>query len=62
MPDSYFVELVMADGYQFIERVERVERLDVVFANILGTDRTPKRGQGYFVTPCEWKHEEIEKH
>jgi len=57
VPDSYYVELVMSDGYQFIERVERVERLDVVFANTLGTGKIPGRGQGYFVQPCEWKHE-----
>ena len=57
VPDSYYVELVMSDGYQFIERVERVDRLDVVFANTLGTGKIPGRGQGYFVQPCEWKHE-----
>jgi lipopolysaccharide transport system ATP-binding protein len=57
VPDSYHVELVMADGYQFIERVERVDRLDVVFANTLGTGKIPGRGQGFFVQPCEWKHE-----
>ena len=33
------VELVMSDGYQFIEKVERVDRLDVVFANTLGNGR-----------------------
>jgi lipopolysaccharide transport system ATP-binding protein len=57
VPDSYYVELVMSDGYQFIEKVERVDRLDVVFANTLGTGKIPSRGQGYFVQPCEWKHE-----
>jgi hypothetical protein len=55
VPDSYYVELVMSDGYQFIEKVERVDRLDVVFANTLGTGKIPGRGQGFFVTPCEWK-------
>jgi lipopolysaccharide transport system ATP-binding protein len=57
VPDSYYVELVMSDGYQFIEKVERVDRLDVVFSNVLGTGKIPGRGQGYFVQPCEWKHE-----
>ena len=57
VPDSYWVELVMSDGYQFIEKVERVDRLDVVFANSLGTGKIPSRGQGYFVLPCQWKHE-----
>jgi lipopolysaccharide transport system ATP-binding protein len=58
VPDSYYVELVMSDGYQFIEKVERVDRLDVVFANSLGTGKIPGRGQGYFVLPCEWKADE----
>ena len=53
--DSYYVELVMSDGYHFIEKVERVDRLDVVFANSLGTGKIPSRGPGYFVLPCEWK-------
>ena len=39
--------------------VERVERLDVVFADVLKTERIPKRGQGYFVLPCNWKHENV---
>jgi hypothetical protein len=47
----------MSDGYQFIEKVERVDRLDVVYANSLGTGKIPSRGQGYFVLPCEWKAE-----
>jgi lipopolysaccharide transport system ATP-binding protein len=54
--DSYYVELAMSDGYQFIEKVERVDRLDVVFANTLGTGKIPTRGQGYFVLPCQWQH------
>ena len=57
VPDSYYVELVMSDGYQFIEKVERVDRLDVVFANSLNTGKIPSRGQGFFVMPCDWKHE-----
>jgi homopolymeric O-antigen transport system ATP-binding protein len=55
VPDSYYVELVMSDGYQFIEKVERVDRLDVVYANVLGTGKLPSRGQGFLVLPCEWK-------
>ncbi len=58
VPDSYYVELVLSDGYQFIEKIERVDRLDVVYADLFGTERIPKRGQGYFIIPCQWKHEE----
>ena len=55
VPDAYWVELVMSDGYQFIEKVERVDRLDVIYANALGTGKIPARGQGFLVLPCEWK-------
>jgi lipopolysaccharide transport system ATP-binding protein len=58
VPNTYFVELVMADGYGFIERVERADRLEVVFADMLGTGKIPNHNQGYVVLPCEWKHEQ----
>ncbi len=58
VPDSYYVELVLSDGYQLIEKIERVDRLDVVYDDILGTENIPKRGQGYFIVPCGWKHEQ----
>ncbi len=57
VPNTYFVELVMADGYGFIERVERADRLEVVFADVLGTGKIPNHNQGYVVLPAEWKHE-----
>jgi lipopolysaccharide transport system ATP-binding protein len=58
VPNTYFVELVMADGYGFIERVERADRLEVVFADILGTGKIPNHNQGYVVLPAQWKHED----
>jgi lipopolysaccharide transport system ATP-binding protein len=57
VPNTYFVELVMADGYGFIERVERADRLDVLFADMLGTGKIPNHNQGYVVAPCDWKQE-----
>jgi lipopolysaccharide transport system ATP-binding protein len=57
VPGSYHLELVMADGYQIIEQVERADKIDVVYADMLGTGRLPKQGQGYFVLPCTWTHE-----
>ena len=57
VPDSYWIELVMSDGYQFIEKVEQVDRLDVVYANTLGTGKIPTRGQGVVVLPAEFKLE-----
>jgi lipopolysaccharide transport system ATP-binding protein len=57
VPNTYFIELVMADGYGFIERVERADRLEVVFADVLGTGRIPSHNQGYVVLPAEWKQD-----
>jgi lipopolysaccharide transport system ATP-binding protein len=57
VPNTYFIELVMADGYGFIERVERAGRLEVVFADVLGTGKIPSHNQGYVVLPCEWKQD-----
>ena len=45
----------MADGYQLIEKVERADRLDVVFGDVLGTGNIPNQNQGYVVLPCEWR-------
>ena len=57
IPGSYYVELVMADGYGIIEQIERVDRLDVTPANVLGTGMLPKKHQGYFVLPATWTKE-----
>jgi lipopolysaccharide transport system ATP-binding protein len=55
-PNSYFIELVMADGYGIIEKVERADRLDVVFADVLNTGKIPGNTQGYVVWPAEWDY------
>jgi lipopolysaccharide transport system ATP-binding protein len=56
VPATYFIELVMADGYGVIEKVERADRLDVVFADVLGTGKIPNHRQGYVVWPSEWEY------
>jgi lipopolysaccharide transport system ATP-binding protein len=56
-PNSYYVELVMADRRQIIEQVERVQRLDVVFSDVLGTGKLPRKHQGYYVMPCTWERQ-----
>ncbi len=61
VPGRYFVELVLSDGYQVIEKVERAEAIDVVFADVFGTGKIPKSSQGYLVLPCEWTHEPIDE-
>jgi lipopolysaccharide transport system ATP-binding protein len=55
-PNGYFIELVMADGYGIIEKVERADRLDVVFADVLNTGKIPNNHQGYVVWPAEWEY------
>ncbi len=56
VPNGYHVELVMADGYGIIEKVERAATLDVVFADVLHTGRVPNKNQGYVVWPAEWEY------
>jgi lipopolysaccharide transport system ATP-binding protein len=55
-PNSYYIELVMADGYGVVEKVERADRLDVVFADVLNTGKIPGNSQGYVVWPAEWEY------
>ncbi len=56
VPNSYFVELVFSDGSGLIEKVERADRLDVVYADVLGTGKIPSNRQGYVVWPSEWTY------
>ncbi len=60
MPASYHVELVLADENKIIEKVERADRLDVVFADLLGTGKIPNSSQGIMVVPSEWEVEGAE--
>ena len=54
VPATYHVELVMADDRGFVEKLERADRLEVVFADLLGTGKIPNAHQGLVVLPCEW--------
>ena len=54
VPGSYFVELVLSDGYHVIEKIEAADRLEIVFADVLGTGKVPNQNQGFVVLPCEW--------
>ena len=59
-PASYHVELVLADVPKVIDRVERADRLDVVFADLLGSGKIPNSSQGIMVMPAEWEVEGAE--
>jgi hypothetical protein len=50
----------MADEDKIIEKVERADRLDVVFADVLGTGKIPNSSQGIMVMPADWEVEGAE--
>lgn len=54
VPASYAVELVIAHEDKLVEKVERADRIDVVFRDVFGSGRVPNPSQGYVVLPCEW--------
>ena len=52
VPASYSVELVIADEDKLVEKVERADRIDVVFRDVFETGRVPNPSQGFVVLPC----------
>jgi lipopolysaccharide transport system ATP-binding protein len=54
-PGEYQIELIVSDGYKELERVDRAGRMDVIFADVLGTGKLPLQRQSAVVMPCEWK-------
>jgi lipopolysaccharide transport system ATP-binding protein len=55
VPSSYTVELTVADHDLLVEKVERADRIDVVFRDVFGTGRVPNTSQGVLVLPCKWE-------
>ena len=55
-PASYTIDLVLADGYNIVERVERAAQVEVVFNDIFGTGKVPNGKQSTVVLPCEWSN------
>ncbi|QOV87965.1 ABC transporter ATP-binding protein [Humisphaera borealis] len=53
-PGNYYVELVMADDQGYIDRVERADKLDIVFGDMLGTGKIPSASQSVVVLPAHW--------
>jgi lipopolysaccharide transport system ATP-binding protein len=51
---EYFVELVFADGFRELERVERAGSVRIVFGDVLGTGKIPNSGQSMMVLPAAW--------
>jgi lipopolysaccharide transport system ATP-binding protein len=57
VPASYGVELVIANEDKLVEKIERADRIDVVFRDVFGTGKLPNPSQGFVVLPCEWNAE-----
>ncbi len=55
VPGSYTVELKLSGPAGAIETVERAANLTIHAADLLGTGKTPVRGQGYIVLPSNWR-------
>jgi hypothetical protein len=53
-PASYTIDLVLADGYNMLEKVERAAQIEVVFNDVLGTGKVPTGKQAVVVLPCTW--------
>jgi len=54
-PGTYYVELVLADDRGYIERIERADKIDVVFGDHLGTGKIPSAIQSVLVLPAQWE-------
>ncbi len=53
-PQSYHVELVLTDGYNELERLERADKIDILFSDVLGTGKIPNRKQCNVILPSSW--------
>ncbi|MEM1011561.1 MAG: ABC transporter ATP-binding protein [Planctomycetota bacterium] len=54
-PGTYHVELVAADGFTILERLERAADLEVVYSDLLGTGKVPNSKQSTVVLPANWQ-------
>ncbi len=54
----YHLELICADGFKELERVERAGALEVIFADVLGTGKLPNYNQSNLVVPAKWREEQ----
>jgi lipopolysaccharide transport system ATP-binding protein len=55
-PATYTIDLVLADGYNQLEKVERAGQIEVVFNDVLGTGKLPNGKQSVLVLPCAWSN------
>lgn len=55
-PGSYSIDLVLADGYNMVERIERAGALEVLFADAFGTGKLPTGKQSSVILPCSFSN------
>ncbi len=55
-PSSYTIDLVLADGYNMLEKVDRAAQIEVVFNDVLGTGKLPTGKQSVVILPCSWSN------
>ena len=53
-PGSYYIDLLLADGLNMIDVVERAGHFDVTFADIFGTGLLPGQEQGSTLLTARW--------
>jgi lipopolysaccharide transport system ATP-binding protein len=54
-PGEYQIELIVSDGFRELERVDRAGKMNVIFADYLGTGKLPLQRQSAVVLPCDWR-------
>lgn len=57
VPGTYYVDVILSDRNNVIEKLEQAAQLEVIFADMLGTGRLPSSSQGHVVMTCEWSSE-----
>jgi lipopolysaccharide transport system ATP-binding protein len=59
-PGAYMVDLLLTNERHALERLEQAGRLEIVFADLLGSGRAPSYKQGHTILPCQWRDLKIE--
>ncbi len=55
-PGSYDVELILADSHEaVVERVDLAGKLEVIYADLLGTGKLPSSTQTSAILPAQWR-------
>jgi hypothetical protein len=54
VPGSYSVDLVLADGFNMVERVERAANVEVIFNDYFGHGKLPNNKSTMLLLPCSW--------